>query len=123
MDMTAKDAYDIALLLIDNLESETENEDYVKRAPAVIDVLHRELAFYEGVTVTDRIDSLDDTLQISDDTAARILPYGIAASFALADKNGDMYNDFSYMYRALCRTIRHAEADMADAYGMLDGMM
>ena len=120
--MTAKDAYDIALMLIDNMESETENEDYLKRAPAVIDVLHRELAFYEGVAVSGRIDSLDDALEISDDTGARILPYGIAASFALADKNGDMYNDFSYMYRALCRTIRHGEADTADEYGVLDGM-
>ncbi len=121
--MTAKDAYNIALMLIDNLESDTENEDYAKRAPAVIDVLQRELAFYEGVAVTGRIKYLDDTLQISDDTASRILPYGIAASFALADKNGDMYNDFSYMYRALCRTIRHGETDAADEYGMLDGMM
>jgi hypothetical protein len=120
--MTAKDAYDIALMLIDNMESETENEDYLKRAPAVIDVLHRELAFYEGVAVSGCIDSLDDALEISDDTGSRILPYGIAASFALADKNGDMYNDFSYMYRALCRTIRHGEADAADEYGVLDGM-
>ena len=121
--MTAKDAYEIALVLIDNTGSDVENEDYAKRAPAVIDVLQRELAFYEGVTLTGEVKSLDDTLQISDDTASRMLAYGIAANFALVDKNGDMYNDYSYMYRALCRTIRHGETDTADEYGVLGGMM
>lgn len=120
--MTARDAYEIALALIDSAESETENEDYARRAPAVIGVLQKELAFYEGVTVTGEIEDLDDALQLSDDTASRVLPYGIAAYFALADKNGDMYNDYSYMYRALCRTIRHSEADTEDEYGVTDGM-
>ncbi|MEL7604233.1 MAG: hypothetical protein AAGU77_13840, partial [Bacillota bacterium] len=105
-----------------NAESETENEDYARRAPALIGVLQKELAFYEGVTLTGAIKSMDDTLQISDDTASRVLPYGIAANFALADKNGDMYNDYSYMYRALCRTIRFSEAGIVDEYDMLDGM-
>ncbi len=120
--MTARDAYEIALSLIDNAESDAENEDYARRAPAVIGVLQKELAFYEGVTAAGKIGSLDDTLQISDDTAMRELPYGIAASFALADRNGDMYNDYSYMYRALCRTIRHSEADTEDEYDVRSGM-
>lgn len=121
--MTAKDAYEIALTLIDNRDDDAENEDYARRAPAVIDVLQRELAFYEGVALTGKVGDLDDTLQISDDTASRVLPYGIAANFAMVDKNGDMYNDYSYMYRSLCRTIRHVETYGADEYGVLDGMM
>ena len=121
--MTAKDAYEIAMNLIDNAGSDTETEDYANRTPAVINVLQRELAFYEGVSLTGEVKDLDDTLQISDDTASRVLPYGIAANFALVDKNGDMYNDYSYMYRALCRTIRHAEAGGTDEYGILGGMM
>lgn len=121
--MTAKDAYEIALELIDSAGSEAETQDYADRAPAVIDVLQRELAFYEGTAVSGKVDDLDNALQISDDTASRVLPYGIAANFALADKNGDMYNDYSYMYRALCRTIRRGETNISDEYGVLDGMM
>ncbi len=120
--MTAKDAYGIALELIDAV-GEDETRDYANRAPAVIDVLQRELAFYEGVPVSGKVGDLNDVLQISDDTASRVLPYGIAANFALTDKNGDMYNDYSYMYRALCRTIRRVETDISDEYGVLDGMV
>lgn len=120
--MTARDAYEQALDLIDSAGGEAEHEDYARRAPAVIDVLQRELAFYEGVALTGRVENLDDTLELSDDTVLRVLPYGVAANFALADKNGDMYSEYSYMYRALCRTIRHAETEGADEYGVLDGM-
>jgi hypothetical protein len=42
--------------------------------------------------------------------------------FALADKNTDMYSDYSYMYRSLQRTIRREETDIADKYSILDGM-
>lgn len=66
---------------------------------------------------------MEDTLEISDDTAMRIMPYGLAANFALIDKNDDMYSDYSYMYRSLIRTIRSDEVDIADDYYMLDGML
>jgi len=119
--MTGESVYQMALALIDQ-EDEADSEDYKLRAPAIIDVLQRELAFYEGVTVTQMVKHLDDVLEISDDTASRIMPYGLAASFALADKNGDMYSDYSAMYRILCRSIRGGEVDTADEYGMLEGM-
>ncbi len=119
--MTARDVYDLAMALIDEAEPEYE-EDYSDKAPLLIGILQRELAFYEGVTLTGTIDSLDNTLEISDDTAMRIMPYGLAASFALADRNADMYADYSYMYRSLIRTIRQEETDIADEYGILDGM-
>jgi hypothetical protein len=119
--MTGENVYQMALALIDQAD-EADSEDYRLRAPAIIDVLQRELAFYEGVTVTQKVDSLDNVLEISDDTATRIMPYGLAASFALADKNGDMYSDYSAMYRILCRSIRGTETDTVDEYGMLDGM-
>ena len=119
--MTAQDVYDMALALIDQTD-EADSEDYRLRAPAIIDVLQRELAFYEQRMTIKRVERLDDALEISDDTASRIMPYGLAASFALADKNGDMYADYSAMYRVLCRTIRGGEADAADEYGVLEGM-
>ena len=119
--MTARDVCEMALTLIDAAE-EADNEDYLLRAPGIIDVLQRELAFYEGKAVMRAVKHLDDALEISDDTATRIMPYGLAASFALADKNGDMYADYSAMYRAMCRTIGGGEADTADEYSILEGM-
>lgn len=125
--MTARDVYELSLALID--ETETDGSisveyaaGYAGRAPGIIDVLQRELAFYEGVTLTGGIDSLDDTLEISDDTGMRMMPYGLAASFALADKNADMYGEYSYMYRSLIRTIQAGETDVIDEYGVLEGM-
>ena len=119
--MTAQDVCEMALTLIDEAD-EADNEDYLLRAPGIIDVLQRELAFYEGKAVMRTVKNLDDALEISDDTATRIMPYGLAASFALADKNGDMYADYSAMYRAMCRTIGGGEADTVDEYGVLEGM-
>ena len=114
--MTAQEAYELALALIDQTEG-SETKDYEERAPAIIDVLQREIAFYEGLSITRRIKGMQDALEIGEDTAERILPYGLAASFALSDKNGDMYADYSAMYRSLLRTIRPIEADATDEYG------
>ncbi|MGI5849662.1 MAG: hypothetical protein ACOX8Q_06325 [Christensenellales bacterium] len=122
--MTARDVYELALALIDAAQTDSgaNTEDYADKAPQIIDVLQRELAFYEDAMLTGRITSLDDVLEISDDTAARVMPYGLAAAFALADKNTDMQSDYSYLYRSMIRTIRTNEADTADEYGVLRGM-
>jgi len=125
--MTARDVYELAIALIDELDSSGDIppetvESYEARAPRIMNVLQKELAFYEGVTLTGSIESLNDVLEISDDTAMRIMPYGLAASFALSDKNDDMYSDYSYMYRSLIRTIRMDEADITDEYSVLGGM-
>jgi len=126
--VNARDVYELGIALIDEIETDGSisadtAEGYEGRALKILDVLQKELAFYEGITLTGRIDSLDDALEISDDTAMRIMPYGLAASFALADKNDDMYSDYSYMYRSLIRTIRNDETDIADDYYMLGGML
>ena len=126
--MTARDVYELGIALIDevdpdgNISAETA-QSYEQRAIKIMDVLQKELAFYEGAALTGRIESMEDTLKISDDTAMRIMPYGLAANFALVDKNDDMYSDYSYMYRSLIRTIRNDEVDIADDYYMLDGML
>ena len=126
--MTARDVYELGIALIDEVDSdgsisaETE-QSYEQRAIRILDVLQKELAFYEEAALTGRIESMEDTLEISDDTAMRIMPYGLAANFALVDKNDDMYSDYSYMYRSLIRTIRNDEVDIMDDYYMLDGML
>ncbi|MDD5018229.1 MAG: hypothetical protein PHO15_09045 [Eubacteriales bacterium] len=125
--MTAREVYEISLALIDEVENDGSvdaeyTKSYAGRAPRIIDALQRELAFYEGTALTGSIDELDDALEISDDTAERIMPYGLAANFALSDKNTDMYAEYSALYRSLLRTIRTEESAIADEYDVLDGM-
>lgn len=119
--MIAKDVYELAMALLDEANPDY-SKDYEAKASELIEILQRELAFYEGRSASGKVESLESELTISDDTAARIMPYGLAASFALADRNADMYGDYSYMYRSLLRTIMPEETDITDEYGILGGM-
>ena len=48
-----------------------QEQSYEQRAIRILDVLQKELAFYEEAALTGRIESMEDTLEISDDTAMR----------------------------------------------------
>lgn len=125
--MTAENIYEIALALIDEIDDDgtidaERTASYKGKAVFLIDILQRELAFCEGVTVFNAITALEDSLVISDDTALRILPYGLAAKFALADKDADTYNEFQSAYERLKRTIRIKETDITDEYNVLQGL-
>ena len=120
---TAQEVYDAALVLIDSPEDlESTTADYYEKAPYLIDMLQRDLALKEGIDITEKITALTDELEISDDTALRVMPYGLAAKFALHDKDPDLYNDYSMQYMALQRTIPRDEEDVEDQYDSLDGM-
>lgn len=120
---TAEDVYNAALDLMDSHEEIGDTDaDYYEKAPRLINVLQLELARLEGTQITEKIESLTDELEISDDTANRVMPYGLAAQFALADKNPDMYQDYSVQYAALKRTIVLKEEDIEDKYDNLTGL-
>jgi hypothetical protein len=121
--MTANDVYEAALALIDEIDDDgtANGAGYAGKAPRLIDLLQRELALLEGVTAT-KITSLNDTLVISDDTALRIMPYGLAAKFGLGDKDTDYFNEYQMQYERLKRTIPATESNISDEYGILDGI-
>ena len=100
--MTAQHVYEKALGLLDELEEDgTVSDDtdavYAKRAIQLIDTLQRELARYEGVE-PNSITALTQTLKISDVTAATVLPYGLAANFALVDNMTALYGVYNSQY-------------------------
>lgn len=100
--MTAQQVYEKALGLLDELEEDgTVSDDtdavYAKRAIQLIDTLQRELARYEGVE-PNSITALTQTLKISDVTAATVLPYGLAANFALVDNMTALYGVYNSQY-------------------------
>src|SRR5690554_6810363 len=119
--MTAREVFEIASALIDEVGEDIDSDNEAK-APYIINLLQKELAFYESKELTSNIVTLDDELEISDDSAERIMPYGLAAKFALADKDADYYNEYSAMYRSLIRTIRCDEEEIEDEYNILAGM-
>jgi hypothetical protein len=123
--MTANDVYKKACALMDEIDENGEvNEDtgYEGRAPELINMLQSELAFYEGTDILEEITSLDNDLEISNDTASRVMPYGLAAQFALGDRNDNMYADYSAKYHSMIRTIKAPVEEVEDSYNILDGM-
>jgi response regulator of citrate/malate metabolism len=125
--MTANDVYEAALALMDEIDDDsTVNEEatasYAGKAPRLLDLLQRELAKLEGVEVTAKIDTLDDEMEISDDSAMRVMPYGLAAQFASADENYGKADRFQGKYEQLQRTIGVVETGITDEYEILSGM-
>lgn len=116
--MTANDVFEYALALLD----ETNTDDYSTNAPKFIDMLHRELAKCEDVTLTTQITALDDELEISDDTALGAMVYGLAAKLALVDRDVDLYNEMQAMYLKAKSEIRLDEEDYDDIYSVLSGL-
>lgn len=123
--MTAQTVYEKALGLLDELETDgTVSDDtddvYEYRAIKLIDTLQRELARFEGV-VPNTIDSLSDTLKISDTTAATVLPYGVAANFALTDNNTNLYSVYIQDYNAGILRIKAKSSGYEDYMHVLSG--
>lgn len=116
--MTAQDVYDRALVLL--AETNGGDPDYEATAPLNIDMLQQELAKAEGVTATP-IMALTDTISVSDYTALVVLPYGLAAKFALADKDQDNYQAHRNDYERLKLTVGVTETDTTDAMGIVFG--
>lgn len=123
--MTAQQVYEKALGLLDELETDgtvsADTDDaYKYRAIHVIDMLQRELARCERVE-PNTISALTDTLRISDMTAATVLPYGIAANFALVDSMTNLYGVYQAQYNAGLQRIKSKFEDINDDMHVMSG--
>lgn len=121
--MTAQDVYDIALVLVDEVEETGDFRADAARdakAPYIIDALQREIARAEGIETSD-ITDLTDNLVISDDSAKRILPYGIAAKLALADKLMEFAISYQNTYDERFKQIGVSNEDFVDDENVFEG--
>lgn len=109
-----------AIYAIDNIS----NPLYLGQGLGFVNSRQQELARLEGNTENPPyIEDLDDLLSLSDDTAMRILPYGLAADFARFDNASN--NNLQYFlteYEKLKRTIVYSEQNIEDQYDILNGM-
>lgn len=124
--MTVYNVYERALALIDEITDDgtidaEATAAYEGKAPMLMDILQREIAVSEGITITRIISSVEDELEVSEDSALRILPYGLAAKFALADKDADNYNEFQTNYERLKGRIQATEEDIVDVENVYSG--
>ena len=123
--MTAQTPYNIALSFLDEIDENSDpNEDtgYEGKAPYIIDAIQRDIARLSGVKVLQGVSALTDDLYISDDHALRVMPYGIAAEFALQDKMNDEYQKNYAEYKSRLRSVRPEKLTKKDPYRLLDGM-
>jgi len=122
--MTAQDVYKQALAFLDEIDEDGDvNTDtgYEGKAPLIIDAIQREVAHLANVNVLTPVTALTDTLYVSDDHALRVMPYGVAAEFALQDKMSDEYQKNYAEYQKRLRSVR-AKVEKKDPYHLMAGM-
>lgn len=99
---------------------ESRESRYYGLAPAYLTLLQSELALCENLPVPSPVTGPDDTLAVSDETAVKTLPAGLAMYFALIDRDSELYNHFSRIYySSLMPSARAAETTLNDVYGVL----
>jgi hypothetical protein len=121
--MTAREVYENALVLLDEVDESgalSESTAYEKKAPFLIDMLQREIARAEGIEPA-KIAALTDNLVISDDSANRIMPYGLAARFALADRLMEFASYYQGIYDERFRQIGVKTEDFNDDMNVMRG--
>lgn len=123
--MTANDVFIKALALMDELETDgtvsSDTEDsYGGKAPSLIDGLQRDIAKLEGIE-PNTIDALTDELRISDDSAARIAPYGLAARFVMHEDNDTLLAYLNGEFNRRMNTIKVTEESMIDDMNVMSG--
>ena len=126
MSVTGKTAVDAALRLICHVNAagaveQTRQAKYYGMAPAFLTVLQYELAACENAgALPEPVTDLQTALSLSDETALKALPAGLAMYFALTDRDSELYNHFSKVYYGgFIPGIRPAEIPLGDYYGVL----
>lgn len=93
---------------------------YAKAAPSYCDMLQAELLHLEGThTGADPLQTMDDYLSVTDDTAVRVLPVGLAWLFAVIDENGQLSQALQAQYMAAKQQISAGTSTINDHYNTL----
>lgn len=122
MSVKAKEVVDAALRLVchvGDLGAVDKNREgrYYGVAPSYLTVLQYELAEYENAPSPMPVTSLMQELEVSDQTALKVMPVGLAMFFALIDRDAALYNHFSNSYYgSLAPSIKAAEVTLTEFY-------
>jgi len=98
------------------IQSAGDTNKYVSTALSICNVLQLELLKCEGTYETpDLLTSLDDVLTVTDSTALGVMPYGLAARWALTE-NSALYNDMYANYINSKKAIVAKPTKIIDVY-------
>jgi hypothetical protein len=108
--VTAREIFEQAIAIIDELSdngtvSDTQTREYRARAPFLLEMWQREMGKVENTEITEKISSLDDTVQITDGNCPSGAYY-LAIHFAMADQNTDLADLCRIKYESLKREAR-----------------
>ena len=111
--MTCKEIYDITMALMDEMiDNNTINQepnadysstkDYQARTPGILTILQNQVVMYfksKGIDIDtlDRLMTMEDEVDLSDDICMAVLPYGLAARL-LGQEDTQMSSYFSNLY-------------------------
>lgn len=120
MATTAQTVFEIAMALLDEVSSNgTVNAqnalDYQGKSPHLITILEFDLCRRLGITTVTPITSLSQNLNVTDDVAYRILPYGLA-SLLLQIEDPQTSQAYSNKYETLRRQIPSNWETIEDVY-------
>jgi hypothetical protein len=122
MSVKAKEVVDMALRLVchvGEMGAIDKNREgrYYGVAPSYLTVLQYELAEYENAPQPLPVTNLTQELELSDETALKVMPVGLAMYFALIDRDAALYNHFqSSYYGSFAPSIKAAEVPLAECY-------
>ncbi len=127
MGVVAEQIHQRALVLYgqtkrDGLIDEVRTAEYNGKCIPLLNQILQEIAFSEGKNEAIEIQQLADYVTISDNSALRVAPFGLAMLFALTDGDMEMFDFFSHKYEFGKSTIRRVGYPMEDVYGVLSGM-
>lgn len=123
--MTAKEITAMALELLSRVGQsgsldETRQSRYYGIAPAYLTLMQYEIASLKNLPATGmQVADIDAQLKIDDDTAARVMPSGLAMYFALTDGDAACYDHFAKLYyNFLLPSLKPDECGLTDYYGV-----
>lgn len=122
MSVKAKEVADAALRLIFHVGEmgaidKNKESRYYSVAPAYLTVLQYELADYENAPQPQPVADLSQEIALSDETALKVMPVGLAMYFSLIDRDAALYNHFSgCYYGSLVPSVKAAEVRLGECY-------
>lgn len=123
--MTAKEVTSMALELLSRVGQtgsvdETRQSRYYGIAPAYLTLMQYEIASLMNLSAVGmKVTDITAALKIDDDTAARVMPAGLAMYFALTDGDAACYDHFAKLYyNSLLPSLKPDESGIVDYYGV-----
>jgi hypothetical protein len=127
MSVTAQTIFNRTMVLYaqtkkDGTIDTAKTTEYTNKAIPLINQILQDIAYIEGNNEVTEITALTDFLDILDNSAVRVMPWGLGQLFALGDNDSDMFGYFSTKYEYEKSKIKRPEFKIKDEYDILNGM-